>query len=223
MEKSETHRHGSADDVHHLSPLERVNGALPELKIGDIVLVRHKRILLRKFLRKITDSYWDHSALVIFARNPNKGYLSNIIVEAIQHRAVDMWRRGTEVHKLDKYLGDPDRFDVGIKRFTGIDDEMRSRVRAFALMNVDAPYYRLPFLDFLFAALSKRVAAYVLRRQRFTCSSLIQKAYWNAADWGARHAFAFRDLGDSPIELQELVTPSDIAKSDVCDWIWNER
>ncbi len=223
MEKSEAHLHGSKDDVQHLTPMEKIHGPMPPLKIGDIVLVRHRKIWVRAFLRKVTGSHWDHSALVIFAKNPEKGYLSNIIIEAIQYRAKDSVRRGTEVHKLDKYLNRPDLYDVGIKRFEGIDDEMRSRARSFALMNVDAPYYRLPFFDFLFAALSKRVAAYVLRRQRFNCSGLVQKAYWNAADWSERHKFAFRDLGDSPIELQELVTPADIAKSDVCAWIWNER
>jgi hypothetical protein len=191
--------------------------------IGDIVMIRHKKVLLRRLLRRITDSYWDHTAIVIFAKNPVKGYSSDIIAEAIQHRAVDAWRRGVEVHKLDKYLNDPDRYDIGVKRFVDIDDEIRDRVRAFTLMNVDAPYYRLPLADFALAAMSKSIRKFVLKRQRFTCSGLIQKAYWNAAPWERRHAFAFRDLGDSPIELQELVSPADIAKSDVCEWIWNRH
>lgn len=223
MKKHEDHRHQSASDVQHLTALERTHGPLPQLMIGDIIFVRHKKSLIRSFLRKVTDSYWDHTALVIFSRNPEKGYSSNIIAEAIQYHAIDAWQRGVEVHKMDRYLNEPDLYDVGVKRCMNIDDEIRDHVRAFTLMNVDAPYYRLPFADLAFASVSKWIRKFVLKRQRFTCSGLIQKAYWNAAPWERRHGFAFRDFGDSPIELQELVSPGDIARSDVCEWIWNRH
>ena len=143
------HDHSGIASVNHFhpTPLEEVNGALPELKIADVVLIRHKHNLLRFFLRKVTNSYWDHSAMVVFARNPSKGYASNIIAEAVQHGSFETRRRGVEIHKLEEYLNYPDRFDIGIKRFTDIDDTLRDRVRSFMLMNVDAPYYRLPLAD----------------------------------------------------------------------------
>ncbi len=218
------HDHSEAQANHfHPTPLEEINGALPDLKIADIVLIRHKHALLRSFLRKITYSYWDHAALVIFARNPAKGYASNIIAEAVQHGSFDSSRHGVEIHKLEQYLNHPEKYDIGVKRFAKIDDTLRDRVRAFMLMNVDAPYYRLPLADFFFATLSKWIRKEVLKRQRFSCSGLVQKAFYNASDWNRKEEFAFRELGDSPIELQELVTPADIGRSDTCDWIWNKH
>jgi hypothetical protein len=206
----------------HLTPLEKFVSPIPPLEVGDIVLVRYKKSFFRWLIRKVTNSYWDHSALVVFAKNPAKGYASNIIAEAIQRRALEVAKRGIEIHKLEKYLLDPLRYDVGIKRFPGLDEETRNRVRAFMLMNVDAPSYRLPIADFFFALLSRSIRRNLLRRQRFSCSGLVQKAYYDAADWGQKHRFAFRELsGDSPIEIQELVTPGDIATSDLCQWIWN--
>ena len=208
---------------YHPSPLETLNGPLPQLQVADIVLVRHKKGLLRYFLRKITDSYWDHSALIIFARHPAKGYNSNILAEAVQHGSFDDVRRGVEIHKLEEYLNNPDQYDVAVKRFQGADEEMRDRVRAFMLMNVDAPYYRLPLADFFVAWMFKSVARQILKRQRFSCSGLVQKSFYNAAEWSRREEFSFREFGDSPIELQELVSPADIARSDKCVWVWNKR
>ncbi len=221
MEQTDSAVH--LDDRRHLTPLEDINGALPEMQVADIVLVRHKKGLLRFFLREITRSYWDHSAMIIFSKHPVKGYNSNIIAEAVQHGSFDFKRRGVEIHKLEEYLNHPELYDVGVKRFAQADETMRDRVRAFMLMNVDAPYYRLPVADLFVAWLSKAVARQVLRRQRFSCSGLVQKAFYSAADWTRREEFSFREFGDSPIELQELVSPADIAASDKCAWIWNGR
>jgi hypothetical protein len=221
--KAHDHSGGLEGRHFHPTPLEAVNGPLPDLRMADIVLIRHKHVVLRYFLRKMTNSYWDHAALIIFARNTTKGYASNVIAEAVQHGTWAIERRGVELHKLEQYLNHPDKYDIGIKRFSQLDDETRDRVRAFMLMNVDAPYYRLPFADFFFATISKWVRKQVLKRQRFSCSGLVQKAYYNAMDWNRRHEVEFRELGDSPIELQELVTPADIANSDKVEWIWNKR
>lgn len=208
---------------HHPSPLEKIDGPMPQLQVADIVLIHHKKGLLRFFLRRITNSYWDHSALVIFAKHPERGYNSNIIAEAVQHGVLITKSGGVEVHKLEKYLNHPEGYDIGIKRFTEADEVLRDHARAFTLMSIDAPYYRLPFLDFFFAWISKTVRKQVLKRQRFSCSGLVQKAFYNAAEWDRREDFTFRELGDSPIELQELVTPADIAVSDACVWIWNRH
>lgn len=217
----ERHEHGPHV---HLSPLEAVRGGIPPLRVGDIVLIRHRRSLLRSFVRSVTGGYWDHCGIVVFSKNPAKGYGSNIIAEAVQHGWLETYRRGIEIHKLEKYLFRPDLYDVGIKRFPDLSEELGNRVRAFVLMNVDAPSYRLPLADFFLAWLSRGVRRYVLRRQRFSASGLIQKAFYEAAEWNERHRFAFRELsGDSPIELQELVTPNDIAASDQCVWVWNRQ
>lgn len=221
-QKAHEHRHDASGQA-HLSPLERINGALPQLRVSDIVLVHHKKGLLRFFLRNVIQSYWDHAAMIIFVRNPAKGYSSNILAECVQHGSFDFARRGVEIHKLEQYLNRPDLYDVAVKRFEQAGDETRDRARAFMLMNVDAPYYRLPIADFFIAWLSKTVRREVLKRQRFSCSGLVQKAFYNAADWNQREDYSFRELSDSPIELQELVSSADIARSDKCAWIWNKR
>jgi hypothetical protein len=214
------HSHGQHD---HPSPLERKTGRLPQLKVGDIIIVRHKRKLMRHFLRKATGSHWDHVAMVIFPKDPPKGYSSHIIVEAIQDSFFVGLRRGTEVHKLEKYLLRPDIYEIGIKRLEGLDDGMRSRIRAYMLMNVDSPYYHLWTGKFFFAWLIPSYHRYLIRFQRYSCSSLIQKAYYESFPWEKKPRVMFREKGDSPIELQELITPGDIAESDVLTWIYNEK
>jgi hypothetical protein len=201
--------------------LEKINGRLPPLRLADIVLVRHKHGLMRRFLRRITRSYWDHAALVIFSRNPKKGYAADIIIEAIQHGMMTSLKRGFEIHRLEKYLDDPNKYDVGIKRFDWLSEEMRNRVRAFVLMNVDTPYYPQSTTKFFLASISSRYRRLLLRRQRFSCSGMVQKAFYEAADWEDRSKVIFRNVGYTPIQLQDITTPADIAQSKACVWVWN--
>ena len=217
--RSSAHLH--SDDL--LTPLEHLHGRLPQLQVADIALIHHKKDFTRFLLRKITESYWDHTAMIVYTKNPEKGFTHDIIEESIQFGFRNSLRRGVELHRLDKYLSRPDLYDVGIKRCDALDDATRERARSFMIMNVDAPYYRLPTADFFFAWFSKRIRAYVLARQRFSCSGLIQKAYYEASDWKTRAHLVFRQWGGTPIELQELTTPADIAKSENCRWVWNKR
>jgi hypothetical protein len=206
-----------------LSPLEHIHGRVPPLQVADIVLIRHKKKFLRYLVRRVTNSYWDHTAMIVFTKDPEKGYTHDIIEESIQFGALNALRRGVELHRLTKYLDRPDLYDVGIKRCDGLDEGTRERARSFMLMNVDTPYYRLPTMDFLFASFSKGIREYVLARQRFSCSGLVQKAFYEASDWNTRPRLIFRKYGGTPIELQELTNPADIASSDNCRWVWNKR
>ena len=62
-----------------LTPIEELYGKLPHLLTGDIVFVRHKKSFFRHFLRKVTDSYWDHSTMVLFPRNVEKKRLKHYL------------------------------------------------------------------------------------------------------------------------------------------------
>jgi hypothetical protein len=206
-----------------ISSLEHIRGKLPPLKEADIVLIRHKKVkgsflrtLLRITLRKITKSYWDHTALVLFPKNPQKGYFYNQIIEAVDPR-------GIEIHKLDKYLKNPEIYDIGVKRIPGLNMDTRKRIIAFMLMNVDAPYYRLKLRRFLLAIFSRKFSEKLLGRQRFCCSGFVQKAFYEAANWDQREKIIFKKEFLSPIELQETTTPADIARSDKAVWIYNEH
>ncbi len=206
-----------------ISQLEEINGRLPKLEVADIIMVRHKKIFIRKLLRKVTDSYWDHVAVIIFPRNKKRGYSNDIIIEAIQYGINSSLKRGVEIHRLDKYLNNPAKYDIGIKRIKWLNKEMKKRVRAYMLMNVDTPYYPISTTKFLLAYISKIYRKYLNSRQRYSCSGLVQKSFYEAADWDDRMDVIFRGPGYTPIEIQETTSPGEIAKSDACEWIYNKR
>jgi hypothetical protein len=197
-------------------PLEKIHGPLPKLQQADIIVVKIKKSFARHLLRKVTNSHWDHVALVIFPKDIVKGQYYNQIIEAVAPS-------GVQIHKFDKYLKDPEKYDVGIKRVPHIDPEMRSRVVSFMLMNVDAPYYRYSRLRLLLALISKKLGQSVLGRQRYSCSGFVQRAFYEAANWDKREKFIFRQEFLSPIELQEITTPGDIASSGNSVWIYNKH
>ena len=207
----------------NVSELEKIHGPLPDLEIADIVLIHHKKGLTRWLLRKVTQSYWDHVALIIFPRDRSHGYANHIIIEAIQHGMNSSLKRGVEIHRLDKYLSNPKKYDIGIKRISWLDDEMKQRVRAFMLMNVDTPYYPLFTTKFILAWISKTYRQNLMRRQRYSCSGLVQKSFYEACDWKDRMDVIFRGPGYTPIEIQEITSPADIGHSDACEWVWNKH
>lgn len=207
-----------------VTPIEEKHGSMPHLLTGDIVFVRHKKSFFRKYLRKVTDSYWDHTTMVLFPRDVEKKRYFSVIVESI-HKGVSgtVRARGVTLHKLDKYLHDPDKYDIGIKRVPDLSDQERKYVQLFMLMNVDAPYWPWKPFAIWWASFSKKRTEKILKKQRFSCSSLIQKAYYDAMLWSKKPHVIFKDGVWSPIELQELTSPGDIARSKNTVWIYNER
>jgi hypothetical protein len=199
-----------------LFPIEKTSGILPKLQAADIVFVHTKKSLLRFLIRKVTKSYWDHVALVLFPRDIQKGRYYNQVIEAVDPG-------GVEIHKLDKYLKNPEKYDIGIKRLSTIGVETRKRITAFMLMNVDAPYYKLSFFRFVLASISRTFSENLLGRQRFCCSGFVQRAFYEAANWDEREKLIFRTEYLSPMELQDITTPGDIARSPKGDWIYNQK
>jgi len=207
----------------HLSELEKINGPLPKLEVADIIVVRHKKGVMRRLLRKVTDSYWDHAALIIYPYDSDKGYSNNILIESIQYGINSSLRRGVEIHRLEKYLNHPDKYDIGIKRISWLSHNIKSRVRSYTLMNIDTPYYPLATSKFLLAVCCETYRKNLLRRQRYSCSGLVQKSFYEAVDWKDRPDVVFKGPGYTPIEIQETTSPADIAGSDACEWIWNKH
>lgn len=197
-------------------PLEKIRGILPELKEADIVFVHQRHNFIRYLLRKIMRSYWDHVALVLFTKDIKKGQYYNQIIEA-------SYPRGIEIHKLEKYLRDPSRYDIGIKRVPNLDASTRRRITAYMLMNVDAPYYKASLVGMILAAFSKKFSLTFLAQQRFCSSGFVQKSFYEAANWDERDKFIFRTDHLSPMELEDLTTPADIAASKNTIWVYNQR
>ena len=206
------------------TPHEQVHGPIPQLHKADIVLIRHKKSFLRKLLRKMTNSYWDHSAMIIYARFQSKRRHHSILIESIRPGIFSLLSaKGTALHRLKKYLMDPDKYEVGIKRAPKFSDESRDRVRLFMLMNVDAPYWPWRYSHIILAAYLPFFGKIIMKHQRFSCSSLIQKAYFDAMPIDDKKRVVFKEGTWSPIELEELTNPGDLAKSSNSIWVYNEH
>ncbi|OGH90153.1 MAG: hypothetical protein A2469_03975 [Candidatus Magasanikbacteria bacterium RIFOXYC2_FULL_40_16] len=197
-------------------PLERETGILPQLDQADIVLIRTKHNFLRHCLRKATKSYWDHVALILFPKNLEKGHFYDLIVESLNPR-------GVEIHKLEKYLTNPKKYDVGIKRIKNLNEKEKKETIEFMLMNIDAPYYKLSRIRFFFASLNEDLGRWLLRKQRYSCTGLVQKSFYEAASAEEKAKFTFRNDYSSPFELQESTTPADIANSENTVWLYNKK
>ena len=213
----------------NLTPLEKIRGPLPVLKAADIVLVHTKGSFLRSLIRKVTQSYWDHVVMVIYPAGENK-LEHSIIIENVKPRhsfiffLLDYFLKGTEVHHLEKYLNQPRKYDVGIKRVAWINEEHRSRVASFLLNTVDTPYWSLSSLKFFVAWVWPQYRKWFLRKQRWSCSALIQRAYYESVDnWPDRLKLVFKEGDRSPIEIQDIISPAEIAGSSVAEWIYNKR
>lgn len=206
-----------------LNPLEKLRGPLPQLKPADIVLVHRRGSLTRYLLRKITKSYWDHAAMVVYPKGEhNLKY--NLICENVQGGIFSPFLRVTEIHRLDKYFYNPKKYDTGIKRVPSLSDEHRRRVRTLLVANLGTPYYKLNIFKFLLAYFSSRYRRWFLARQRWSCSALVQKAYYESAvTWQDRMKVIFKEGDWTPIEMQELTSPADIARSAKSEWIYNKR
>lgn len=210
-------------DHKNLTPYEQLHGKLPSLLSGDIILIRHRKSkFFRRILRIVTNSYWDHAVMVLYRKDPEKGYSSNVIFESRNSKG-RLYYYGAELHRLDKYLSDPSAYDIGVKRVTWLTKAMRHRIRSFALANVDTPYY--PFWSWkLFIALfSDRMKERILATHRYTCSALIQKAYYEALDIEHRQKVLFRSATYMPIQTLDLTSPADLATSMASEWLYNRN
>ena len=186
---------------------------MPQLKIGDIILVHTKHDISRALLRDVTDSFWDHAAMIIF---PEKEYFrANLIIENIS--------TGTCIHRLNKYFDDKEHCVVGIKRFNWLSDEIRERIQAFALLNIDAPYYHWSGLKFFIAKIFPFYREYLLKHQRYSCTQLVQASFYEAVDWKDKERVVFKENPASPFEIMELTTPGEISQSEKCEWLYNKH
>lgn len=213
----------------NLTPLEKIRGRLPPLKAADIILVHIKGSPLRSLIRRVTKSYWDHAAMIVYSQDDYK-LEHNIIIENTKplHSWIffllDYFPEGTEVHRLNKYLNNPKKYDVGVKRVLWLSDEHRRRISSFMISAIDTPYWHLSLWNFFMAWIWPRYRKLFLRHQRWSCSALVQKAYYESVDnWPDRSKLVFKEGDLSPIEMQDIVSPAEIANSANSEWIYNQR
>lgn len=200
----------------------KLEEALPNLLVGDIILMRYRRGLVYRAIREASQSYWNHAALV-FDRQAVGLARQTLIIEALP--------RGIEIHRLEAYAADPEAFDLGIKRMKGLTDEERERFRGFFLDAVDTPYDMTRLLAYLLrSAIAKLAGAkrteYITRRvinvDNFVCTSFAQRAFWLAAAPNKRDRMLFREGDDRNFLYQlEYITPGDVARSGNTEWLYN--
>lgn len=198
---------------------------LPELQRGDIVFIRHKKNIFRFFLRRyMGKSYWDHAAMVLYPSESERGRDYTIIAESMRRGVPGFFvTRTVAVHRLAIYLNKPRIYDVGIKRVKGLTKTQKIIATHIMLMNVDAPYWNWKKIRIMIAAFLPPIRKIIERKQRFSCSGIIQKAFYDVLPWEQKEKIVFKEGVWSPLELQELTTPADLARSSKSTWIFNEH
>ena len=197
--------------------------ALPNLKIGDIFLIHTRGYWISKLIRKTTNSYWSHVALV-FEVIPNKtDYPDILLIEALD--------RGIEIHRLEHYLRHPKKYSLGIKRLPILNDAERDRFRGFFLDAVDTPYdfsrlfsyFLKKFVQRVFGeGITNWITKKVIDVDQYICTTFAQRAFYLAVPKEKRDKVLMRSGENLNFLLQmEEITPGDYATSENTIWLFN--
>src|SRR3989344_1585275 len=192
------------------------------LQIADIILVHGERSLYRA-IQKRSGSYWNHVAVVLQPPRPELGIRGAFIIGAIDS--------GIEVHRLRKYSEDMGKFDIGVKRFPGLTEEMRQHILSYMLNKIDSPYDYMRLVGYLLEGtlrailpkkLFKKVRRAIISAQpnSFVCSTFIQHAFFESVPAKMQTRTFARERLRSPAEMDEI-TPADFARSPNYEWIFN--
>ncbi|MFZ6015679.1 MAG: YiiX/YebB-like N1pC/P60 family cysteine hydrolase [Patescibacteria group bacterium] len=203
---------------------KKIQSVLPNLKIGDILLIHTKGYFISKLVRRATKSYWSHVALV-FEIIPNKtDYPDILLIEALD--------KGIEIHRIEHYIKHPEKYDIGIKRVPILTDEERNRFRGFFLDAVDTPYdfsrlfsyFLKKKLESLFGAgVVNWLTRYVIDVDQYVCTTFAQRAYFLAVSKEKRQKVLMRPESERHNFLfqMEEISPKDYAVSPNCVWLYN--
>lgn len=162
--------------------------------------------------------------MVLYPAEKRRGREYAVIAESIRIGIPGFFAsRGVAIHRLTKYLDHPDLYEVGIRRMKYLTDQERILATHIMLMNVDSPYWPWKTAQIAIAAYFPPLRKRLLHRQRFSCSGIIQKAFYDAVPWNQKRKVVFKTGVWSPIELTELANPADLAYGDVAEWIYNKH
>lgn len=184
---------------------------LGNLQSGDILLVHTKRSLLSAIIRKLTKSYWNHSALVLTNFSHLQEYKTTIVIEAQDD--------GVIAHRIGAFL-DPKKFDIAIKRVPFLNAVEQDMVKHYLLAHIDVPYDTTRLVNVLLGLFFGRTYAQLTNTRQVICTSLIQKAFYEAVPAERKHEVIFVNNFKSEDDL-EVASPADIARSDKAVWIYN--
>ncbi len=192
-----------------------------ELIVGDILLLHKRQGPIAKLIKKKSDSYWTHTALIFKDKSVIK-YGSPLLIEAYDQ---------IEIHRLKKYTSRFDEYDIGVKRFPGLDAKQRNEfVKSFMLNNIDVPYDYSRLIGFLFdnilGSISKSIYHKFQKKltntEAFICSTFVHKAFHRFQEY-EEIGGEFSNEEHKQLKKEELVTPGMIAEDDNFKWLFNER
>jgi hypothetical protein len=192
-----------------------------QLRVGDILFLHNRRDLISWLIRNRSHSYWSHTAMV---------FKDHRIITIGGPLIVEASGQGIEIHQLKKYSDFPEHFDIGIKRFPGLNYEQRIEMtKSFILNNIDTPYDYGRLFGFLFGPfiakfskpLQHQFQKFMIHSDAFICSSFIHKTFHHFM----KHTRLPKntDLEHLDLEAEEMWTPADIAKEQAFEWIFNKR
>lgn len=185
---------------------------ISKLKTADIILVHTKGSLLSSFIRRMSKSYWNHTAIVFTSFDEAPEYKTVMVAEATE---------GIVVHSIDKFL-DTSKYDIGIKRVKWLTREDCEKIRNFILYNVDMPYDVKRLANDLLKILFDKPVDWLYNTDEFLCSSYVQKAYYYSLTPNERKKVVFLKKFVNEKDL-EFISPAEIARSSNCEWVYNKR
>lgn len=195
-----------------------------QLRAGDVILVHERGFWLTRMIQRVSQSYWNHAALVFMSQKglPVGGPL---IAEASYG--------GIEIHQLKIYTDQPDRYDIGVLRYPGMTDELREHIaREFILGNLDVTYDYGRLTAFLLGPVLQRISPKLwtvafkatMNRQRFVCTTFVHRAFHDVDEHHRVQGFVeTHDRVIEALENEEFITPGDIAADPTFEWIYNKR
>lgn len=203
-------------------PYTTIEEAMQYLQVGDIVLMRVRtNDFFHLMARQVTGSYWTHAAMVFETIEVDGKVISVSVVEA---------RDTIEVHRFDTYMKRQD-IDIGIKRYPGLTQDEREKIRGFFLDALDITYDYSYIVAYFFIRLFRQLfgwdfSSWIVRvfskNNNFICTTLVQRAMYLAADPGVRRKTIMNDKPEQNFaERLTLVSPRTIAKSTNTIWLYN--
>ncbi len=208
-----------------MKPLDKIqkwHEVESQLQVADIILVHGERPFYRAIQQR-SHSYWNHVAVVLQPPRPELGLRGSFIIGAIDS--------GIEVHRLRKYSEERDKFDIGVKRFPNLTDQMRQHILSYMLNKIDSPYDYTRLVGFLFEEvlktflpkkIFKKVRRFLITSQpnAFVCSTFIQHAFFESVPAKVQPKTFAREHIDKLLEIEET-TPADFARSPHYEWVFN--
>jgi hypothetical protein len=191
----------------------------PELRVADIILTHNERSALSRGIQAATGSYWNHTVIVFSVPDKATHFNNTLVISAENH--------GIEIHRLQRYTAHFDYIDIGVKRVPDLSPALREKVVSYVLNNLDIPYDFTRLVGLLVKFIQQKLfhkqgylKRYLSHQDAFICSAFIQKAFYEVVPSERKFDVILKNDFDAITMLDE-VTPSDIARSTNCEWIYN--